>query len=259
MYKHPGVYIEHVPSGLLAVEAAATSIAAFVGPARRGPVGEPVFILNAGQYEEQFGPLGGGFGGIRDFGASPDRFGHAVNAFFANGGAKAYIVRVAEDGTGSANLRSGLIRGERFVELLGARNLLVRHVRQHVAGFEARLVGGRVLEDSEQADAVGGGCRHDTEKRWVHLGMLSARVGKWHEHLCGCDERDECPSRAFHLHASPMRDLCRRRIDSNLWTRASIPAARGSRGASAFRLGLVALRQVPRSQNPRGKRPRHWL
>ena len=36
MYKHPGVYIEHVPSGVLAIEAASTSIAAFIGPVKRG-------------------------------------------------------------------------------------------------------------------------------------------------------------------------------------------------------------------------------
>ena len=36
MYKHPGVYIEHVPSGLLAIEAVSTSVAAFLGPVTRG-------------------------------------------------------------------------------------------------------------------------------------------------------------------------------------------------------------------------------
>lgn len=102
LYKHPGVYIEHVPSGMLSIEAAATSIAAFIGPVKRGPVGEPVFISNAGQFEEQFGVLGGGAGGVRNEGDDPDRFGFAVNAFFANGGGKAYIVRVAEDGATAA-------------------------------------------------------------------------------------------------------------------------------------------------------------
>ncbi len=41
MYKHPGVYVEHIPSGLLAVEAASASTAVFVGPVPRGAVGEP--------------------------------------------------------------------------------------------------------------------------------------------------------------------------------------------------------------------------
>jgi len=95
MYKHPGVYIEHVPSGLLAIEAASTAVAVFIGPVKRGPIGEPVFISNPGQFEQQFGVLGGG--GIRDENQVADRFGFAVNAFFANGGTRAYILRVAEN------------------------------------------------------------------------------------------------------------------------------------------------------------------
>ena len=50
--------------------------------------------------------LGGGAGGVRNEGDDPDRFGFAVNAFFANGGGKAYIMRVAEDGTAPDNLAS---------------------------------------------------------------------------------------------------------------------------------------------------------
>ena len=96
MYKHPGVYIEHVPSGLLAIEAASTSVAAFIGPVKRGPVGEPVFISNAGQFAQQFGTLYDRAGGVRDAGDTADKFGHEVNAFFANGGTKAYIVREAD-------------------------------------------------------------------------------------------------------------------------------------------------------------------
>jgi phage tail sheath protein FI len=96
MYKHPGVYIEHVPSGLLAIEAASTSVAAFIGPVRRGPVGKPVFITSVSQFVQQFGTLNDGANGIRDEGDNADKFGHAVNAFFGNGGNKAYVVRVAE-------------------------------------------------------------------------------------------------------------------------------------------------------------------
>jgi phage tail sheath protein FI len=108
MYKHPGVYIEHVPSGVLAIEAASTSIAALIGHTRRGDLvtsdvdrGQPVQIFNASQFADLFGELDDGTGGIRDDGENPDYFGFAVNAFFANGGSKAYIVPVA-DGTGAA-------------------------------------------------------------------------------------------------------------------------------------------------------------
>ena len=104
MYKHPGVYIEHVPSGVLSIEAASTSVAAFIGAVKRGDLvtadkdrGDPVFISGASQYTRLFGELKGGAGGIRDELSSPDYFGHAVGAFFANGGNKAYIVPVATD------------------------------------------------------------------------------------------------------------------------------------------------------------------
>ena len=99
MYQHPGVYIEHVPSGALSIEAASTSVTAFIGLVDRGnPVndkGDAVFISSVGQYDAAFGPLGGGPGGIKNKGSSVDAFGHAVNAYFTNGGTKAYIVPLA--------------------------------------------------------------------------------------------------------------------------------------------------------------------
>lgn len=103
MYMHPGVYIEHVPSGVLAIEAASTSIAAFVGPVRRGTPGMPTFISSAAQFARLFGELDGVAGGIRNDGAAADMFGHAVQAFFTNGGAKAYILRVAAGATANAS------------------------------------------------------------------------------------------------------------------------------------------------------------
>ncbi|MGX9357425.1 phage tail sheath family protein [Roseobacteraceae bacterium S113] len=100
MYQHPGVYIEHVPSGALAIEAASTSVAAFIGPVNRGgPVNEegnePVFVSSVSQYANLFGPLGGGAGGVKDYGNNPDLMGLGVNAFFSNGGTKAYILPLA--------------------------------------------------------------------------------------------------------------------------------------------------------------------
>lgn len=104
MYKHPGVYIEHVPSGVLAIEAASTSIAAFIGPVKRGQLvtddkedGKPVQVSSQAQFATQFGELDGSAGGLRNLASSPDTFGYAVQSFFANGGSKAYIVPVGDD------------------------------------------------------------------------------------------------------------------------------------------------------------------
>src|SRR5438105_3545310 len=92
MYQHPGVYIEHVPSGVLAIEAASTSVAAFIGTVGRGKLHEPVFVTSSQLYATNFGPLGDTGTGIRDFGANPDQVGFAGNAFFQNGRRQTYHV-----------------------------------------------------------------------------------------------------------------------------------------------------------------------
>lgn len=106
-YLHPGVYVEHVPSGLLAIEAASTAVAAFIGPVKRGDLvtadkedGKPVFISSQAQYAALFGTLDGAAGGLRNLGSVPDAFGWAVQSYFMNGGSKAYIVPIG-DGAGT--------------------------------------------------------------------------------------------------------------------------------------------------------------
>ena len=91
-YMHPGVYIEEIPSGLKPISGVATSVAAFIGFTAKGPLNEPARIGNWGDYASEFG-------GIRDTGKEPDGdpMGHTVAAFFQNGGANAYIVRIAHD------------------------------------------------------------------------------------------------------------------------------------------------------------------
>ncbi|WP_020180051.1 phage tail sheath C-terminal domain-containing protein [Methylopila sp. M107] len=113
MYQHPGVYIEHVPSGLLSIEAASTSVAAFIGQVKRGAVvtkdaGEPAFVSSASLFASQFGALDGAGGGIRDEGEDPDWFGHAVVSFFGNGGSKAYIIPVG-DPTPALSATAGIV------------------------------------------------------------------------------------------------------------------------------------------------------
>ena len=99
----PGVYIEEVPSGVRTITGVATSITAFVGRARRGPVDadekSPVRIFSFAEYERSFGGL---------WAESPMSF--AVFHYFLNGGSDALIVRVhdgAQAGTGSITLAGG--------------------------------------------------------------------------------------------------------------------------------------------------------
>lgn len=80
---YPGVYIEEIPSGVRTITGVATSIAAFVGRARRGPVNEAVVINSFGDYERVFGGLW-----------IDSTMSYAVSDFFRNGGAQAVIVRL---------------------------------------------------------------------------------------------------------------------------------------------------------------------
>lgn len=90
-YLHPGVYIEEIPSGARPIEAAGTATAAIVGYTTKGPVGEPELIFNWSQYVDQFDGINNRHGMT----PAVDYMGHTVQAFFDNGGGKAYIVRLA--------------------------------------------------------------------------------------------------------------------------------------------------------------------
>jgi uncharacterized protein len=90
---YPGVYVEEVPSGVRPIAAASTSIAAFIGVAERGPVGEAVKVFNFTEYQNRYGGfLAGSF------------LSHAVYQFFNNGGTQCYIVRVAGANAATANI-----------------------------------------------------------------------------------------------------------------------------------------------------------
>ena len=87
----PGVYVEEVPSGVRTITGVATSITAFVGRARRGPVNHPVTVNNFADFERAFGGLW-----------SESTMSYAVRDFYLNGGSAAVIVRLlnpTEDGT----------------------------------------------------------------------------------------------------------------------------------------------------------------
>jgi phage tail sheath protein FI len=88
--KAPGVYIQEItlPGPIAGVS---TNIAAFVGPAKTGPLLTPMPLTSPQQFFSIFG----------DYVESPYRVyaAHAVNGFFAEGGTQCYFVRV---GTGVA-------------------------------------------------------------------------------------------------------------------------------------------------------------
>lgn len=86
----PGVFLEEVPSGIHSIPGVPTSITAFVGRARRGPVGSPIAIHSFTGFERRFGKLW-----------KESALGFAVRDFFLNGGIEARIVRLRRLDDGS--------------------------------------------------------------------------------------------------------------------------------------------------------------
>lgn len=80
---HPGVFVEEARSGVRRIAGVPTSVTAFAGPARKGPVDEPISCLSFGDFQREFGGL---------WERSP--MSYAVDDFFANGGSHAVIVRL---------------------------------------------------------------------------------------------------------------------------------------------------------------------
>jgi phage tail sheath protein FI len=88
---YPGVYIEEIPSGVRTITGVATSIAAFVGWASKGPTDRAELVLSWADFERKFGGLD-----------ARSLLGYAVSHFFANGGQRAYIVRLVAAGSTTA-------------------------------------------------------------------------------------------------------------------------------------------------------------
>jgi phage tail sheath protein FI len=80
---YPGVYVDETASGVRSIEGVPTSVTAFLGRFRRGPVNEPVSAFGFGDFERRFSGLW-----------APGPASYAVNDFFANGGSQAIIVRL---------------------------------------------------------------------------------------------------------------------------------------------------------------------
>ena len=93
---YPGVYIQEIPSGVRTIIGVSTSVTAFVGPAKSGPIDKAVHIFNFSEFERNFGVLS------RD-----SEMSYAVRQFFSNGGSDAWVVRVAKNAaTATATLKN---------------------------------------------------------------------------------------------------------------------------------------------------------
>jgi phage tail sheath protein FI len=89
---YPGVYIKEIPSGVRTITGVATSITAFLGRTRTGPVNEPIIINSFSDFERQFGGLDAEL-----------PLTYAVRGFYLNGGSQAIIVRLYKTGNASTS------------------------------------------------------------------------------------------------------------------------------------------------------------
>lgn len=90
---YPGVYIEEVPSGIRTITGVSTSVTAFVGSAKRGPINKAKRILSYADFERTFGGLDAG-----------SKLSYAVRQFYLNGGSDAWIVRLAKDASAAQKI-----------------------------------------------------------------------------------------------------------------------------------------------------------
>lgn len=90
-YLSPGVYMEEFESGPRPMEGVSTSTAGFVGMAHRGAViGAPELVTNISDFKRIYG------GYLPESVYHEHRYlAYAVEQFFINGGARAYIMRIA--------------------------------------------------------------------------------------------------------------------------------------------------------------------
>ena len=82
-YLSPGVYVEEVDGGSKPIAGVGTSVAAFVGFTKKGPMNTPTLVTNWTQFVDNFGDfMENGF------------LAHSVYGYYNNGGGRAYIMRI---------------------------------------------------------------------------------------------------------------------------------------------------------------------
>ncbi len=105
-YFSPGVYVEEYDNSPRSIEGVGTSTAGFVGLAEKGPVeGAPQLVTNFKSFTQQYG------GFLSEFTYGEYRYlANSVEQFFANGGTRCYVMRVAPDDAKCASAEMGIMK-----------------------------------------------------------------------------------------------------------------------------------------------------
>ncbi|MEM9158991.1 MAG: phage tail sheath C-terminal domain-containing protein [Verrucomicrobiota bacterium] len=90
-YRHPGVYVEEIPSGVRPIEGVPTSITAFIGRAQRGPLNSPTTLHSFNDFIRRFGSFW-----------KDSELPSALHSYFDNGGSEAIVVRIDNSATAAA-------------------------------------------------------------------------------------------------------------------------------------------------------------
>ncbi|MCR5409844.1 MAG: phage tail sheath subtilisin-like domain-containing protein [Lachnospiraceae bacterium] len=104
-YFSPGVYVEEYDNSPRSIEGVGTSTAGFIGLAEKGPViGAPAFVPNFKAFTQQFG------GFLSEFAYGEYRFlANSVEQFFANGGTRCFVMRVAPPDAKASSAQKGIL------------------------------------------------------------------------------------------------------------------------------------------------------
>ena len=89
---YPGVYIKEVPSGVRTIAGVSTSIAMFLGRAKKGQLNKPILCLSYEDFERTFSSA-----------FADSDLARSVKLFFSNGGNRCYVMRIADMTTARAS------------------------------------------------------------------------------------------------------------------------------------------------------------
>lgn len=105
-YLSPGVYVEEYDSGAVPMQGVSTSTAGFVGLAEMGPViGKPQLVTSFADFKRTYG------GYLSDAKYGKYRFlPYAIEQFFLNGGARAYVMRAVAPEAKCSAAPSGVLK-----------------------------------------------------------------------------------------------------------------------------------------------------
>src|SRR5258707_906868 len=118
--KTPNVYIQEIDV-LGPIAGVATSVAAFIGPAKAGPSNEPTLVTNWTQFINTFGAPDKDGNMDPYIYAPPVMMAHAVRGFFDNGGAMCWIVRASTAKKAKLTLSDRNAGGAKPVLVVSAR------------------------------------------------------------------------------------------------------------------------------------------